>query len=161
MSTSLVFRHAAKLCSLTAVAALCLVLGGCGSKIKTSPTVLNAKASGERAHETAMVAEGQTLTVRLPTKGGTNYLWRMTGDNFRNPMVELERRQDQIAANGQFAAKGETAWDVFTFRAKRTGHVSVSFNYEHRYSVNDPIKTYALDVDVVTPEIAVASAGEM
>ena len=158
MSHSSLFRRAAKTCGLAAVATLCLTLAGCGSTIKTSPTVHNAVVNRETVHESEHVTKGQTLTVRLPTDGGTMFLWRMTGDSFKNGMLELVRRQDQLNSYGQIASRGEPAWDVFTFRANRTGQASVAFAYEHRYSVNDPIRRYSLDVDVITPEMAQATA---
>ena len=136
-------------------------LSGCGSSIKTSPTVLEATVDGLEGQEATTVTKGQTLTVRLPTTGGAPYSWRLTPESADNSLVSLDQRIDQQYPTGGVAGSGEPAWDVFIFRAEHTGQVTLNFMYEHQFTADmTPARQFALDIDVTKPQrdSAVASA---
>jgi predicted secreted protein len=135
---------------VVAGASLSLLLGGCGSTVKTGPTVHSTMIDGENTQDATVVDKGETLTIRLPTCGGTQFTWRPTPESVDNQWVTLQERYEKQFPYGGLAGNGEPAYDVFVFKANHTGHVSLKFLYEHQYTTNViPARMVALDVNVV------------
>lgn len=140
------------LASAALAAASVCTLGGCGSRVKTYPTVHNASLAMPHSKEIAYVSKGQTLTVNLPTHGGSSHSWRISPSSASNKLVKLQSRKSQIATNGFTADAGQPCFDIFTFNAKHSGTVTLDFIYDCPYSVDAaPTRQLALDVTVSKP----------
>jgi predicted secreted protein len=152
MSNGFTIRGAGRLAgAVLAVTAIC-TLGGCGSRVQTFPTVHNASLSMPQAHESTNVSKGQTLTVNLPTHGGSSHSWRISPSSASNKLVKLQSRRSQIAPNGHTADAGQPAYDIFMFNANHSGTVTLDFIYDCPYSVDQaPARQLALDVNVYKP----------
>ena len=152
MSNGLTIRGAGRLAGAILVMAAVCTLGGCGSRVETFPTVHNASMSRPQAHESTQVTKGESLTVNLPTHGGSSHSWRISPSSASNKLVKLESRRSQIAKNGFTADAGQPAHDTFTFTANHTGTVTLDFIYDCPYSVDAaPARQLALDVNVCKP----------
>jgi predicted secreted protein len=160
MSNGLTIRSAGRLAGiLLAVAAVC-TLGGCSSRVETFPTVHSASMSRPQSHETTQVTKGQTLTVNLPTHGGSSHSWRISPSSASNKLVKLTSRRSQIAKNGFTADAGQPACDIFTFQANYSGTVTLDFIYDCPYSVDAaPARQLALDVNIYKPGEQTATTG--
>lgn len=128
-------------------------LGGCASGVKTYPTVHTARMNGPQTQDSAWVAKGQTLTVKLPTTGGASYAWRLTPESASNGLVTLEQRRAKQAEQGGLALPGQPAWDIFTFQARHTGDVMLQFVYDNAWGAKaNDAQQFALDVAVSKPD---------
>src|SRR5262245_30520285 len=86
--------------ALAAAAIVATNLGGCAS-FKTEPTIhVAAPVSGSQASQTTWVAKGQTLTVKLPTRGGASYSWRLAPGAAKNSLCSYQGRREQVNESG-------------------------------------------------------------
>lgn len=138
------------------LAPLCaaMLLAGCANAVKTYPTVHTAKINGPNARQSTSVSKGQTLTVGLPTQGGSTHGWRLTPASAENNMLAFQSRSAQRdRTNQRMANSGEPAWDVFVFRARRSGETSIDFVYDclGSASPSEP-QRFQLNVAVIKPQ---------
>jgi hypothetical protein len=149
MSKSIQSRRAWGWTGGAAAAALAVSLAGCGSSVQTLPTIHTAHVEGRQSHEMTRVPAGQTLTVRLPTRGGLNLAWRLTPETASNPMFDFQQRLPQQNDHGAQAQPGEPAKDVFTFRARKTGRTSLVFLFDDLFTSSGSDAAFmTLDVEV-------------
>ena len=144
-----VFTRGAKSLVWVAAVAATVALGGCASNIKTSPTVHSAVADGTNSTEQAWVAKGQTITVKLPTKVGSNNSWRLSPESTHSKLVKLESWNFQQIEKGMENRPGSPAQDIFVFRARHTGTATINFVYDCSWSPDSaPAKQLALEVGI-------------
>jgi hypothetical protein len=154
MRTPISVRKFTRITCAALMAFALTTLSGCGSSVKTSPTVHIATVATPDAHESTWVARGQTLTVKLPTKGGSNVGWRLSPACADSDLVTLEQRRAQVNDQGVLASVGEPAIDEFTFRATHTGRVSLEFFLDNlRAPSPKPFQRLVLDVGIAKPEV--------
>jgi predicted secreted protein len=141
-------------------AALATVFGGCAS-VQTYPTVHTASINAQQVREFARVAEGETLTIRLPTEGGCAYGWRLAPESFNNDLVALTGRHEQRSVNGALATFGEPALDVFTFDALDAGTTTLAFVYDQRMNAEQSqLAKFWLEVNVFNARAEARAAAE-
>lgn len=117
-------RTVASSCALVVLA---VGFSGCSSSVKTWPVTHTAANGKMQLRASTRVAEGETLTVQLPTEGGAAYVWRLAPQSFQNENVVLQSRLGQRASDGRAAGIGEPAMDVFTFHATDVGSTTLVF----------------------------------
>ena len=107
-------------------------LTGCSSspKVETKPTVLDTSVEGVHGHVSTRVAQGQTLTVKLPTRTNTTYGWRLTPASNESNNVYFVERMDQITDERTLAFGDDAAIDMFTFKANKPGMQTLEFVYD-------------------------------
>lgn len=134
---------------------LAATLTGCSTTTKKSgPTVHDAQVDGQYATQAAWVAKGQTLTVRLPTEGGSTFSWRYMADSTAGNCVDFMQMRTQQSSDGSIARRGEPAVDVFTFRARHSGNITLNFMYDNPWNPDTSNATQvALNVEVGTPVV--------
>lgn len=137
-------RTAAWSCALVALAA---GLSGCSSSVKTWPVTHTASNGEMQSQASTRVAEGETLTVQLPTEGGATYVWRLAPQSAQNEIVVLESRLGQRNPDGLAAGVGEPAMDVFTFRATGTGNATLLFTRDQGL-IPDPSQMVRMKLNV-------------
>ena len=138
--------------ALTALAAA--TFSGCESTIKTTPTMHLAEVASADAHESTWVAKDQTLTVRLPNKGGSSVGWRLSPSCADSDLITLEKRRTQVNDQGSLASYGEPAFDEFVFKAHKVGRISIEFFLDNlRAPSARPAGRLVLDVGIAKPEL--------
>ena len=153
MRTSILARYASNCACVVLATVAAATFSGCESSVKTSPTVHMATAATPDAHESTWVAKDQTLTVKLPTQGGSNLGWRLSPSCADSDLISLEHRRGQVTDQGALASHGEAAWDEFTFRATHTGRISLEFFLDTlRNPSPTPAQRLVLDVGIAKPE---------
>jgi predicted secreted protein len=153
-------RSLGRWCGLAAIASVAC-LAGCSSTVQTWPVVHTSSIKMARTQESTRVAEGQILTVQLPTEGGTPYIWRLSPDSFSNGFVQLESRREQQTPNGTFASIGEPAMDVFTFHAVNAGQTTLKFMLDQRMNADHSrIAQMTLHIDVFNARVEARAAAE-
>ena len=70
----------------------------------------------------------ETLVVRLESRGGTGYLWRLASDAARQDVVEVVSEPRVPPPVAGTAPPEQPRWDVFTLRAIRPGATTLKFN---------------------------------
>lgn len=107
-------------------------LTGCSSSVKvnTEPTVLDTSVEGVQGHVATRVAQGQTLTVKLPTRTGTPYGWRLAPESNDGNCVYFVERKDQMTDERTIAFGDDAAIDMFTFKANKPGTQTLEFIYD-------------------------------
>jgi predicted secreted protein len=107
-------------------------LTGCSNspKVETKPTVLDTNVEGVQGHVATRVAQGQTLTVKLPTRTNTPYGWRLTPESNEGSNVFFVERMDQITDERTLAFGDDSAMDLFTFKANKPGAQTLEFIYD-------------------------------
>ena len=107
-------------------------LTGCSSSVKvtTEPTVLDTNVEGVQGHVSTRVAQGQTLTVKLPTRTGTTYGWRLAPESNEGSSVFFVERMDQMTDDRTIAFGDDSAIDIFTFKANKPGMQTLEFIYD-------------------------------
>lgn len=154
MRTPIFARYASSCACAVLTAVSAATLGGCESTIKTSPTVHMSAVATPDAHESTWVAKGQTLTVKLPTQGGSYVGWRLSPSCADSSLISLEQRRGQVNDQGALASHGQPAWDEFTFHASQVGRISLEFFLDNLRSPSaSPAQHLVLDVGIAKPEV--------
>jgi len=154
MRTPTFARYSTNFACAALAALAAATFSGCESSIKTVPTTHMAEVATPDAHESTWVAKGQTLTVKLPTKGGSSNGWRLSPACADSDLITLEKRRAQINDQGVLASHGEQAWDEFTFHAHETGRISIEFFFDNlRNPSARPAQRLVLDVGIAKPEL--------
>lgn len=146
MSTRLNVRCIVVRCA--AIAVLGSLFAGCATTVETYPTTHTAKIAGPETTATTRVAEGETLTVQLPTTAKSVYAWRLAPESITSRFITLQNRREQRNAKGGLASTGEPAKDVFTFEATDSGSVPLVFIYDCAWGGQSETLMYTLDVEV-------------
>jgi inhibitor of cysteine peptidase len=118
-----------------ALAIAATTLTGCATKQQAPSRTLSPMVQGSRASEAVSVTKGQVLAVRLPVETGTGYSWRMTPASQQNNLLSLQQKTTE-RADGPIQP-GAQAWDVFTFKAQRSGEATLTFLYDRPFENGD------------------------
>jgi predicted secreted protein len=124
------------------------MFAGCATTVETYPTTHTARISGPESAATTRVAEGETLTVQLPTKPKSVYAWRLAPESTTSNFITLLNRREQRNAKSGVASSGEAANDVFTFAATDSGSVPLVFIYDCAWGGQSKTMMFTLDVEV-------------
>ena len=156
-------RNAVYTCALISIAAM---LGGCSTSVKTIPVTHTASDGRMQSQASTRVAEGETLTVKLPTQGGATYVWRLAPESAKSENVVLLSRVGQRSMDGGIAATGEPAMDVFTFEATEVGSTTLMFKRDQGLlpdqskMVNMTLNVEVFDAEAEAEAFAAVSSGE-
>lgn len=138
-----------------------LSLGGCSSSSKKAAMSANAPAAidgqmtslegldNSMAYEHMSLVRGQKFSVRLPTYSGSNYGWRLAPESADSKFVSLLERRSQQTGCGMPGSSGSESFDVFTFRANRTGECEIQFIYDRPFMPEEKARReFAMGVDI-------------
>lgn len=124
------------------------LLTGCTTHVTTYPTTHTASITGAESTARTRVAEGETLTVQLPTTAKSMYAWRLSPEAHSSRYITFANRKEQINPQGGVAVVGEPAKDVFTFHATEPGTIPLVFIYDCAWGGKSETLQFTLDVEV-------------
>lgn len=128
--------------SILRVIAICVVLvaSACRAVQMASDPVVVSVMFGQRSATVSAVVN-QDLIVRLPSRSGTGYVWKMMG----NP--ELVKLIEQSTVRASPSRPGGSEMQVFRFHVNAAGPETLRFTYQRpREKENPPARTFALRI---------------
>ena len=91
----------------------------------------------------AQLMPEETLLVRLESRGGAGSMWELSRDAADQDVVQIVSEPRVAAPVGGAATPQEPKWDVFTFRARRTGAATLRFNHVGPTDADAPANRHA------------------
>jgi predicted secreted protein len=113
-----------------------------GEEKKVEPVVVTDKDNGGKIN----VKKGATLKVKLPTRGGVPYTWKITMNNDKALKQEGKVAYESVGMRKKLPGGPRLA--VFTFTAVGTGESKLELTYTPVVKVAKKQKTFSVTVIV-------------